>query len=206
MRPTKIAVAIIVFPGILTLKMVDDPIPDAGQPQTSDSQPPPRRGGRSGRGHRGRGRGRGGRGKPLQRTEAAAPAEPAPAPPLGPEETETEPPFEFAADTPEPELAEPHGAAEAPVEPEPSSGRPPPPPQRHFHPAPKASIQRSIEQVNDIVGTLKESLEDMEEVLETLETFERQGNADEREIESLRRALRQLQRPRDGGGHHRGHG
>jgi ABC-type transporter Mla subunit MlaD len=79
-------------------------------------------------------------------------------------------------------------------------------PERHFHPAPKASIERAIQQVNEIVDTLKETLEDMEEVLETLETFERQGNADEREIESLRRALKHLQRPRDGGGHHRGHG
>jgi hypothetical protein len=38
----------------------------------------------------------------------------------------------------------------------------------------------------------------MEEVLETLEIAERQKDADEREIESLRRALRQLQRPRSG--------
>jgi len=32
--------------------------------------------------------------------------------------------------------------------------------------------------------------------------IERQGDATERELESLRRALRQMQRPRDGG--HRG--
>ncbi len=38
----------------------------------------------------------------------------------------------------------------------------------------------------------------MEEVLETLELAERQQDADEREIESLRRALRPLQRPRGG--------
>ncbi len=45
----------------------------------------------------------------------------------------------------------------------------------------------------------------MDAVLEMLEQFERQGDADEREIESLRRALRNLQRPRDGGQHsHRG--
>ena len=36
----------------------------------------------------------------------------------------------------------------------------------------------------------------MEEVLELAELADRQKTADEREIESLRRALRQLQRPR----------
>ena len=39
----------------------------------------------------------------------------------------------------------------------------------------------------------------MDEVLETLELAQRQQGADEQEIESLRRALRQLQRPREGG-------
>jgi hypothetical protein len=39
----------------------------------------------------------------------------------------------------------------------------------------------------------------MEEVLETLELAERQKDADEYEIESLRRALRQFHRPREGG-------
>jgi hypothetical protein len=38
----------------------------------------------------------------------------------------------------------------------------------------------------------------MEEVLETLELAERQKDADEREIESLRRSLRQIHRPREG--------
>jgi hypothetical protein len=42
----------------------------------------------------------------------------------------------------------------------------------------------------------------MEEVLETLELAERQKDADENEIESLRRALRQFQRPREGGQRH----
>jgi hypothetical protein len=41
----------------------------------------------------------------------------------------------------------------------------------------------------------------MEEVLELLENFERQKNADENEIDSLRRALRQVHRPRDPGHH-----
>jgi hypothetical protein len=39
----------------------------------------------------------------------------------------------------------------------------------------------------------------MEEVLETLELAERQKIADEQEIETLRRGLRQLHRPREGG-------
>jgi len=39
----------------------------------------------------------------------------------------------------------------------------------------------------------------MEEVLETLEMAERQKTADEQEIETLRRGLRQLHRPREGG-------
>ena len=51
--------------------------------------------------------------------------------------------------------------------------------------------------MNQIITTLKDTLDDMEEVLETLELAERQKNADEQEIESLRRALRHIQRPRD---------
>jgi hypothetical protein len=47
-------------------------------------------------------------------------------------------------------------------------------------------------------------------VLETLEFAERQKTADEQEIESLRRMLKQMHRPREGGSqyspqqHHRG--
>ncbi|MEY2428142.1 MAG: hypothetical protein QOJ40_1027 [Verrucomicrobiota bacterium] len=53
--------------------------------------------------------------------------------------------------------------------------------------------------MNGIIETLKDTLDDMDEVLETLELAQRQQGADEQEIESLRRALRQLQRPREGG-------
>jgi TolA-binding protein len=60
------------------------------------------------------------------------------------------------------------------------------------------SVQEAIDHVNEIVGTLRETLDDMDGVLETLELVERQQNADEQEIENLRRALRQLQRPRGG--------
>jgi predicted RNase H-like nuclease (RuvC/YqgF family) len=63
----------------------------------------------------------------------------------------------------------------------------------------------AIEEVNQIINALQDTLDDMEEVREMLEVFERQANADDREIESLRRALRHLQRPRDGGQSQRGH-
>jgi plasmid stabilization system protein ParE len=66
-------------------------------------------------------------------------------------------------------------------------------------PAAPASVQQAIEDVNQIIGALKEALDEMDEVLETLELAERQKTADEQEIESLRRSLRQLQRPRDMG-------
>ena len=63
------------------------------------------------------------------------------------------------------------------------------------------AVQQAIEEVNQIIDTLRGSLDDMEAVLETLELAERQKNADEQEIETLRRGLRQLHRPRDGGQH-----
>jgi len=55
------------------------------------------------------------------------------------------------------------------------------------------------------VVALREALDDMEDVQGMLEHFERQKDADEREIESLQRALRHLQRPREGGHPPRGH-
>jgi hypothetical protein len=82
---------------------------------------------------------------------------------------------------------------------EPSSFREPAPAgsYRERQPASPRTIQKAIEEVNDIIATLRETLDDMEEVLEILEVAERQKDADEREIESLRRALRQVQRPRE---------
>ncbi len=70
--------------------------------------------------------------------------------------------------------------------------------RRPARPAKPATVQDTIDHVNGIISTLKETLDDMEAVLETLELAERQQTADEQEIESLRRALRQLQRPREG--------
>jgi hypothetical protein len=58
-------------------------------------------------------------------------------------------------------------------------------------------VQGAIEHVNQIIDTLRETLDEMEGVLETLELAERQKTADEQEIDSLRRSMRNLQRPRD---------
>jgi predicted RNase H-like nuclease (RuvC/YqgF family) len=77
--------------------------------------------------------------------------------------------------------------------------RPRPEREREHEPASQASIQGAIEQVTDIIESLRDAVDEMEEVLETVELAERQKTADEQEIESLRRALRQLQRPREGG-------
>jgi len=50
----------------------------------------------------------------------------------------------------------------------------------------------------EIIEALKRAVDQMEEVLELVELAERQKLGDEREIESLRRALRQLHdRPRE---------
>ena len=66
-------------------------------------------------------------------------------------------------------------------------------------------MQEAVDEVNQIVESLRATLSEMEDVLEMLEHFERQSAVDERELESLRRALRQMHRPREGGHHHRGH-
>lgn len=75
----------------------------------------------------------------------------------------------------------------------------PRPPSREPRPQTPMAVQQAIEEVNQIIGTLRGTLDDMEAVLETLELAERQKIADEQEIETLRRGLRQLHRPREGG-------
>ena len=180
--------------------------------RTESAIPPGRRSGRR--------RGRRGRGRP-QRQRALAP-DPASAPPeetvlsaaplavpaehAPPETTESaleEPPetgpslppeleADIGAPAPVTDLAE-TAPPERPV-------RPPAPHHRPPQPAPRATVQQLIDDVNDIIETLRKSVEEMEAVLEGLEVIERQEGASEREIESLRHALRQLQRPRDGGG------
>lgn len=74
-------------------------------------------------------------------------------------------------------------------------------PQSFQGESPKQSVvSEAIEQVNEIIRSLKDTLDDMDEVLETLELAERQKTLDEQEIETLRRSLRTLQRPREGRG------
>jgi len=87
------------------------------------------------------------------------------------------------------------------VEAGPVERRTPPPLIREPQPAQPMAVQEAIEEVNHIIETLRGALNDMEEVLETLELAERQKTADEQEIETLRRGLRQLHRPREGGAH-----
>ena len=63
-----------------------------------------------------------------------------------------------------------------------------------------SAISQAVDEVTTIIAALKQALERMEEVLELVEHAERQKLADEHEIESLRRLLRQLQSPRGGRG------
>jgi hypothetical protein len=76
-------------------------------------------------------------------------------------------------------------------EPAPPSQRPE---RRDFRPASPAAITEAIDEVNRVIKSLQQVLEQMEEVLETLELAEVQKNADEREIDSLRNMLRQMDR------------
>jgi hypothetical protein len=55
--------------------------------------------------------------------------------------------------------------------------------------------------VTQIVESMRQTLVQMEEVLELVELAERQKLGDEREIDSLRRALRRIQSPRGGYSH-----
>jgi predicted RNase H-like nuclease (RuvC/YqgF family) len=77
----------------------------------------------------------------------------------------------------------------------------PQPPMREPERRGPMAVQQAIEEVNHIIETLRATLDDMEAVLETLELAERQKTADEQEIETLHRGLRQLHHPRDGGQH-----
>jgi len=70
-------------------------------------------------------------------------------------------------------------------------------------PAEPAAIGAAVSEVEKIVDALKRAAEQMEEVLELVELAERQKLADEREIDSLRRALNRMHRPHEGGKHER---
>ena len=69
----------------------------------------------------------------------------------------------------------------------------------HAARAPKpegSAIGRTVEEVRQIVESLEQALGQMEEVLRLVELAEHHKFADERELESLRRALHKLQPPR----------
>src|SRR2546421_8482810 len=55
--------------------------------------------------------------------------------------------------------------AQSQVQPEPVQSTPPPQPLRERTPAAPASVQEAIEEVNHIIATLKETLDEMDEVL-----------------------------------------
>ena len=76
-----------------------------------------------------------------------------------------------------------------------SEPAPRPPERRDFQPASPAAVSEAIDEVNRVITSLKQVLDTMEEILETLELAEVQKTADEREIQSLRNALRNFDRP-----------
>jgi hypothetical protein len=171
-----------------------EPGPGSAPPERTGTAPHRRRGRRSGRGRRGRG----------PRPSPAATEE---LPPSAEQQAEPLPPLAETASA-EGVLATPPFAEPLPIPPTPM--RPAVEEPHHLpaireprttSPASPAAVQQAIEEVNHIIETLRGTLDDMEEVLETLELAERQKNADEQEIETLHRGLRQLHRPREGGHH-----
>lgn len=194
--------------------------PVTEQTEASPTSAAEHRSRRSSRGHRGRGRRRKPKQpQPEQPVSEPFPEQPEAAGPMAPEpeavsETGEAAPEMAEGITPEAEAALEAEAAEeaappvagpARVVPMPKQPQGPSAPRHRPEPAPRATVQRAIAEVNQIIETLREALDDMEGVLELLEQLERQGEADEHEVESLRRALRQLQRPRDGGHSARSH-
>jgi len=94
---------------------------------------------------------------------------------------------------PEPQETEPSGDLRE-AQPVRAPARPQPFARRDFKPAEPKAVTEAIEEVNQIIATLRQTLDQMEEVLETLELAEVQKTADEREIQALRTALKQLDR------------
>jgi hypothetical protein len=84
-------------------------------------------------------------------------------------------------------------AAGTVVAPEPPRPKTPPP---VFKRADVSAINQAVEEARHIVESLEGTLEQMEEVLRLVEQAEHQKSADERELESLRRAMRRIQPPR----------
>jgi hypothetical protein len=82
-----------------------------------------------------------------------------------------------------------------------AAAEPSPAPPRASDSGSGSAVSQAIDQVNGVIEELKSALEEMEVVLETLELAERQKIDDEREIDSLQKALRQLHRPGGSGRH-----
>lgn len=78
----------------------------------------------------------------------------------------------------------------------PPQGQPQPPrvPQK---PASPQSVEQAVRHVERIIDTLKRTLDTMEEVLDSLEIARLRGEAEEREIQDLTRALTRMQRMED---------
>ena len=100
---------------------------------------------------------------------------------------------------------EPAATEESSVEAAAYSEREPETMRETSEPPVPARVSDAIEQVTRIIEELKLALNEMEEVLETLELAERQKIDDEREIDALNRALRQLHRPHAASGSQRRH-
>jgi hypothetical protein len=175
-------------------------MPEEQQPKPAPGEPP-RAPGRSR--HRGR---RGGRGRrlgprlpPKNTLPEKFPPEQPPVTPVAPAEefsaataTDPETPSQIiqTAETspavlPPPQKIRPAAPAQLP----PQRFRSPPP----FSAAAASALGQAVDEVHAIVESLEHALEQMEEVMRLVETAERQKIGDEHEIESLRRALRQLQ-------------
>ncbi len=134
---------------------------------------------------------RGGQRRPRENREPLSGPAPAIVPEANPGE---EPLLSSAIETPAPLAQQP------PAQIQQRQNRPQPrhPQPQQPHPRIQGSpIVEAIEQVEDVIRHLKESLRELEEVLEILDDAQRQQIGDEKEIEMLRRSLSSLQRARD---------
>jgi hypothetical protein len=128
---------------------------------------------------------------------------------------QTEPPIRLREEMlvrPTPSKPKFQSAAPAPIEQPEEKSRPAPreeAPVRPHQPARRleagSAIGKAVEEVQRIVASLEDALEQMEEVLKLVETADRQKIGDEQEIDSLRRQLRRIQSPRSGQEERHGH-
>jgi hypothetical protein len=122
------------------------------------------------RGHRGgRGRGRGER-TPRERAKEASPVGPVETSGISPAPEQVSEPVQAKREIPAPQPVQKFSAS---------------------------AIARAVDDVQQIVESLEQALEQMEELLKLVQTAEQQKIGDEREIESLRRALRKIQPSRN---------